>query len=243
MRSQLALILSVLFYISGAQAENLSFMTHVIKPLSWIDQGREFHGLAYELCAMTMRRMGVDPPEVMLYPFARALHTVETQDDMVLFPVARTPDREDAVKWVGPLVSNGVYFYQRSDSTNLVHNIDDLKRLNSIGVGNSNASMILLSQQGFKNLYPVNDEIQALQMLALKRVDAVAVGEIVFQEAERSGEFGSHPFKKIDIKLYNSDLYMAFSKDVSDQEIQRWQRQLNEVKKAHYQALYDRYIR
>jgi len=242
MRMFLSVVIAVFCHISWSGACDLTFMTHVIKPLSWQDQQQEFHGLAYDLSASTMARMGCDRARVGLYPFARALRLVEEQDDMVLFPVARTPDRESAVKWVGPLILNGVYFYQRSDNAVVIHTLDQLKQLHSIGVGNGNASMTLLSQQGFKNLYPVNDEIQALRMLALKRVDAIAVGEVVIHQAEHGGDFGAAAFRKIDIKLYDSSLYIAFSKNVSDADIAKWQKQLDIVKKARYPSLYRQYI-
>ena len=232
-----------LSFIRCAVAGDMAFMTHVIRPLSWQDSQKQYRGLAYELSAMTMSRLGYKPQAIETYPFARALRLVETTDDQVLFPVARIPERENLVKWVGPLISNGVYFYQRKDAKTNIRTIEDLKKLPSIGVGRSNASMALLAKQGFRNLYPVSDETQAIQMLALGHVDAVAVGELVILAMQRSERLGPVAFRRIDIKLYDSDLYMAFSKNVSDQEIQRWQRGLTEVRKERFQTLYDHYIK
>ena len=240
----MALLVAICCGLTPARADSLAFMTHVVRPLSWQDAEGRFHGIAYELSALTMQRMGYTPGAVQLYPFARALHLVQSADGKVVFPVARIPEREQTVKWVGPLVSNGVYFYLRSDDPSEIHALDDLKKLKSIGVGNRNASMALLTQQGFENLYPVNSEIQAVHMLGLGRVDAVAVGEVVFRDAERSGALGTQRFRKLDrLKLYDSDLYMAFSRNVGDEEIQRWRQQLDAVKKEWYQPLYDKYIK
>jgi len=226
----------------NVRADDFVFMTHVIKPLSWQDPDHQYHGLAYELSALTMKRLGYSADAIENYPFARALRLVETTDDKVLFPVARIPERENVLKWVGPLFSNGVYFYQRKNASR-IRSLEDLKKLHSIGVGNQNATMALLLKKGFDNLYPVGTEIQAVKMLELDRVDAIAVGEVVMLAAERSGEYGLGAFQKTSVKLYDSDLYIAFSKNVSDDEIRRWKKQLDEVKRDWYPALYDRYIK
>ena len=54
--------------------------------------------------------------EVSLYPFQRALLMVQQQPNTALFIVARRPERENTVKWLGPLSSSYVYLYKHRDA-------------------------------------------------------------------------------------------------------------------------------
>lgn len=226
-----------------SHAENLRFITHELKPFTWTDeQSGATQGLVYDLCKETIVRMGHKKPKIEVFPFIRALKIAQSKDNIVVFHVARNGERERTLKWVGPIISNGVYFYKNKNSHFSVSSLDDLKKLNHIGVGRGNASETLLNELGFNNLYPVNNEMLAVEMLALNRVDAVPVGEMVVNELVRQAKLDIKLLEKTNIKLTESVLYMAFSKNISDTEIQKWQNTFDRVKREKYEALYQQYI-
>ncbi len=49
--------------------------------------------------------------------------------------------------------------------------------------------------------------------------------------------------ERTEVKLYDSALFLVFSKDTPDEVVVQWQRALDNVKSSgKYQAIYDRYI-
>lgn len=243
MKRLFVLLFLILAVSSQGHAENLRFITHELKPFTWTDESSGItQGLVYDLCKETIIRMGYTQPNIEVVPFIRALNIAQSKNNIVVFHVARNAERERTLKWVGPIISNGVYFYKNKSTHFTVSSLADLKKLNHIGVGRGNASASLLQQMGFTNLYPVNNEMLAVEMLALNRVDAVPVGEMVVNELVRQANIDIKLLEKTKIKLNESVLYMGFSKNISDTEIQKWQKTFERVKDEQYEALYQHYI-
>jgi polar amino acid transport system substrate-binding protein len=176
-----------------------------------------------------MARLGDDAGAIKFYPFARAIRTVETRDNVAVFPVARTADRENSFKWVGPIATSGVYLYTRLSNTVPLKGLDDAKALKSIGVGNGNASMRLLEKAGFTNLVPINDEEMLIKMLLSGRVDAAPVSERVMDSVIKENDFDEKQIIKTKLKLYESSLYLAFSLSTPDAVIVKWQQAFEAV--------------
>jgi len=211
-------------------AEDLLVITHELKPFVWSDDQGHLHGSAYDLIASIMARLGDESGSIRYYPFARAIRTVETRDNVAVFPVARTPDREHSFKWVGPITINGVYLYTRSSNTVPLNSIEDAKALNRIGVGNGNASMHILEKAGFTNLVPTNDEAMLVKMLLTGRVDAAPVSEPVMDSEINDNHVDGTQIVKTKLKLYESALYLAFSVSTPDEVIVKWQAAFEAVK-------------
>lgn len=83
------------FYL---QAQDLKFITHELKPFTWIDENNNFKGIVYELCNETIKRLGYNLDNIELMPFPRALKTVMEEDNYILFHVSKTVDREEKLK-------------------------------------------------------------------------------------------------------------------------------------------------
>jgi polar amino acid transport system substrate-binding protein len=143
---------------------------------------------------------------------------------------------------VGPIISNDVYFYKLTKNYFILNTLSDLKKLEHIGVGRGNASETLLIKEGFTNLYTVNNERNAILMLASGRVDVVPIGEMVINEMIKQADIDKTIIEKTNIKLTESVLYIGFSKNISDNEIKKWQEIFDIVKKEIYEDLYTKYI-
>lgn len=233
-----------LFFLSSSTlyAKNFTFLTHFIMPFSYEENG-EFKGFAVDLVKEMMKKMG-HPQEFKMYPFGRALKKVQSTSRYALFITARRPERENTLKWVGPLIENGVYFYKRASSPITLHTLEDARKVRMIGVGRGNADDTYLKSQGFTNLFPTNDQMQSLQMLCRNRVDITPMGELVMPEMAKQAGIDESCIERTDLKLYDSVLYLAFSKETRDEVIQQWQHVLDELKySGRYQELYDKYVK
>ena len=240
----IALLLCVLLACTSVNAAEITFLTHFIRPFSY-EENDEFKGFAVDIVREMMKSMG-HPEKFEMYPFPRALATVQEQPDFALFIVARNPERETTVKWVGPLVTNNVYFYKKKGSSVQVNTLDDVKNLpeERVGVGRGNADHTFLTAQGFTNLYPTSNQMQSLQMLANGRIDVTPMGEMVLMGMAQEAGINPEEFERTDVKLYPSILFLAFSNNVPDEIIAQWQQALDALKASgKYQEIYQQYIR
>ena len=238
-----SLCCAVALFAQDTLADELKFLTHELKPLTWKDpQTDQVRGFAYDLCRETIIRMGYAKPSIQIVPFARLLKSVQEDDNTVAFHVAKTEERAPLMKWVGPIVKSGVFFYVNASSTFAANALDDMRQLKIIGVGRSNASEALLKKSGFTNLWSVNNEEQALKMLETKRVEAVPVSELIVNELARQEMIDLNHLRKTDIELTQSTLYIGFSKNISDAEIEKWQKTFDQVKREKYDLLYRQYL-
>lgn len=242
MLPQYCLLLALTLLASfNLPAETRMFMTHFIKPFSYQEEG-EIKGFAVDVVKQLAINLQVDI-SFNVFPFKRALMTVQNSANSALFIVARRPEREDTVKWVGPLVTSGVFFYKRRGSALAIQSLEDAKQVTLIGVGDGNADHSYLKSLGFTNLAPTNNQKQSLQMLIKRRIDLTPISQIVMPEMAKDAAIDPSNFQVTQTKLYDSTLYIAFSNDTSDSEIHRWQQALDLLKfSGEYKKLYSSYI-
>lgn len=207
-----------------------------------MQENNQLSGLAIELVdELIKRNNAINNYTVMPYP--RALKALQQRDNFALFIVARTKVRENTVKWVGPLITSCVYLYKHRDNPIEVKSLADIKGKYSISVGRGNADHEYLSQQNFTKLYPVDQQFQSLLMLNARRVDFTLMSELVMPEMAKMANVNADNIENTNIKLYHSELYLAFSKNISEDVINTWQQSLDEFKKTplFYQIM-DKYL-
>lgn len=234
----------VLFFTLSASshaAEKLTVLTHEMLPHAWQEKGQPY-GFAYELVRETMLELG-DKSPIEFVSFRRALLQIQNERGKAMFVLDRSPEREKTVKWVGPLIKSAVYIYQRKGAGLKLATLEDLRQLNGIGVQLGIRDDVFLTEQGFTHLYRLESRSHALRALLNHRVDAVALGSLAAPLMLRDAGLPPDAIEQTPLKLFDSDLYIAFSNDVSDETIQRWQKALDKVKHKYYEQLYAKYLR
>ena len=235
------LFLLILGSVNPAYANEIVFTTHFMKPFTWQEDG-EFKGFATEIVREMMKIMN-HPEKFQMYPFIRGLKEVKSESNRAFFIVARRPEREKMVKWVGPLVSNGVYFYKKKNSSVKLDSLEDLWNIKSIGVERGVADETFLRSKGFNNLVTLDNQKQLLQMLNAERIDVGPMGELVMPEMAKIAGINPNEFERTAIKLYDSEVNLAFSKDVPDHVVLKWQQALDDLKASgKYQEIYQKYL-
>ena len=222
--------------------QTTELLTHNIKPFSYQENG-QIKGFAVDVVNAIQLKVGVSLP-MKIYPFKRGLMRVQKTNNSALFIVARRPERENTVKWVGPLVSSNVYLYKNQNSSLKINTLADAKKVTRIAVGSGNADHVYLKNLGFDNLFPTNNQKQSLQMLYLSRIDLTPISEMVMGETLKEANINITEFERTNVMLYASTLYLAFSINTSDEEITTWQAALDTMKESgEYQIIYDKYIK
>jgi polar amino acid transport system substrate-binding protein len=221
-------------------ARDLQVLTHPLDPLT-ISDDNGLRGMAVDLVDEIVAATG-DHAVITVEPFARLLEDLQQGPNLAGFVIARTPEREAALQWVGPLIVSSVYVYVKAGSTLGLSTIDDLRAVGAIGVQNGNADDIFLTALGFTNLERRPSQSNALLGVDQERLSAVPVSELVFSRLAQ--EAGLHPesFKRTPLKLYDSALYLALSKDVEPDRVIRLSAALRALKvSGRYDDILARY--
>ncbi|AZG72417.1 substrate-binding periplasmic protein [Shewanella livingstonensis] len=242
-----AIILSVCFALTPMEhlyAKNIpqvQFITHPLPPFSYIHNGH-LSGFAIDILQAMMQHTQ-QTAKIEMYPFNRAFQLINSQPNTALFLLAKRPEREVNMKWVGPIISSGVYFYQKRHSELSLADLEDLKRVRNVGVVLGNADHTYLDSQGFTNLSTDKSQLQSLKMLNYGRVDVAPMSELVMPFLAKAADIDINSIERTSIKLYDSTLYIAFSNDTTDEAVILWQQAFDELKTSgRYQAIYDQYF-
>lgn len=223
-----------------ARAESgLAVMADERRPHAWRENGIP-QGICYELVVETMKELKLKP-EVEFTSFVRGLHLAQTEKNVAFFSVTPTPERDQLFKWVGPLVRSDVYIYKLRENPLTIRTLDDLRRQTKIGVPRGMKQDTTLSSEGYK-VMRFDNITKTLLALANRRADVIAIGELTLHASAREAGLDPALFEQTPLKLYENPLYIAFSKDVSDETIQRWQKALDKVKREKYSQLDHKYL-
>ena len=250
MKTLFALVAGLLI-CSPASASQITFLTHGTGVATYIDaqgklRGKPGKGLRAFLVELVREMMIIrrHPQPVQTVPFARGLKMVQTQPDYVLFNISRNPEREATMKWVGPTHGSEVYFYKKKGADINLKNLEDALSVRLISVQRGGEDHAFLQKQGVSNLIPVNTQAQSLKMLLLGRAHITPIGSNVLASLAKESRVDLDQIERTSVKLFDTAGYLAFSKNISDEVIARWQQALEQVKSsAKYPQLIEQYYR
>jgi polar amino acid transport system substrate-binding protein len=244
------LAMLVFFWMGLANASELQFITHNIDGQTYKHESGELRGkkgggrraFNLELVREMMILLNY-PVKFRKVPFKRGLLYVQNRDNYVFFNVTRNSDREMTAKWVGPLHSDKSYFYELKSTPSGIQTLDDAKKNNQICVLNGGVHEKILQKNGFENLTSNVSYTSCFQMLALKRVSLTITSISSLSDRLKNAGVAPQDIKQTPVLLTSSEGYLAFSKNISDEVIQQWQKTLDHLKHTgKYSQLVQEYL-
>ncbi len=232
-------VLCMLVAVNNASAADFKIMTEDYPPFNYTDNGK-LTGLSTDVMMELGKRIN-HPTDFELLPWARAYQLIQKKDGQILFSMTRTEAREKLFKWVGPLASNNWVFFAKKGSGITVSSLDDAKQVKKIGAYKDDAAELFLKNEGFTNLDSVLKDTQNVPKLMAGRIDLWIVGEL--QGIHKAKAQGVHEDleKVMDVKA--TQLYIAFSKNTSDEDIAKWQKALDDMKAdGSYDTILKKYM-
>ena len=239
-----------LFFGAAASAAEIQFMTHNLSGETYTDEKDDIRGkrhggrrafhveLVREIMQLAERRL-----HLIEVPFARGMRLVQTRDDLALFNVTRTREREPAVKWVGPIQSTTNYFFEATEHPTGIQTLEDAKNVAQIVVLNENIHHRFLLRQGFDNLHTVNSYVACLKMLAHGRAQLTPLSNVSLTHRLAEAGLTSGAVRQTPVVLFKKDGYIALSKNIPDNVVARLQDSLDELKRSgRYDVLYRNYF-
>ena len=222
----------------------LYLLTEHSPPGEYLDDDGQLAGVTYEL----LRQLAGELDEHVrfeLMPWARAYTTATTKPMTGLFETTRTPAREPLFQWVGPLKIHRVSFYARRDNFNVAVPAAYWPEHYVACEYNKSVYIDKLIEFGFneeRNLFKTVNHGDCFALLMRKRVDIILLSET--SAASRIAEIAEQGIKLVRLADFVvTEQYLAFSRDVPEQRVERWQQALMQSyrdgrMRALYQSVY-----
>lgn len=207
----------------------IHFLTEHSPPGGYLNENGEVAGVTVELISILQQRLA-QPGSIQLMPWGRALSIARTTDNTALFETVRTVEREQWFKWVGPLKHYQISLYGLKERVGEQPGLNALARNYTACSYRNSATVDEIKRLGFtegKNLVLTSKSGDCLTMLLLGRVDLTAVSELSLPEFTNSAAANGSQLVLVKY-LSERKRYLAFSRDIADERIARWQQALEQ---------------
>lgn len=205
-------------------------MTEELPPWSFKENQR-ISGIAVEVVREMLVTLAI-PNTIKIYPWQRAYRMTLERKNNILFSMAKTPERTPLFKWVGPIATEKVYFYQNRKSNVQLNQLSDAKKVKTILTARGFPEHSYLQSKGFSNLHITASMGKSFQMLAHQRGDLTVSGETTGNYFLTKENIDKNTIVESEFSIYQFDLYIAFSRNISNTEIEKWQKALDTIKES-----------
>ena len=205
---------------------NLRLLTENYPPLNYVDKGGVLVGPSIDIVAEIQRLLKIEN-KIEVLPFKRAYMTILGTENSVMFSLAKTPDRANLFKWVGPLAIKKYSFFARKSSKIKINSFDDISRYR-IGVQIGAFTENILRSKNLEKVSAVSLANQNLKKLMQRRIDLwfVSYSAMLLEVKEKNIDLDR--IEEV-FAVKNITLAIAFNNLTSDNVVLAWQRTLNKL--------------
>lgn len=200
------------------RAAQLEWVAGDLPPFAWRSPTGP-RGYAHELVLLMAQQMGRST-QVTYVPWARAVQLTERSERIGIFPLARTPDREQRFQWLVPLMT--VRYVLITPATARRLSLDELRSLR-VGVLRGSPIVRNLQAERFKAIVDAKDYKDLLRMLVGGSLDAVYAGAPMIDAAMSEYGYARQQFTTHQA-LGEARLYIAASRELAPEEALLWQK-------------------
>lgn len=217
---------------SFLQAQTFTIYTEQLPPYNFLENGKVV-GSSTQLLKELLEKTGhkIYRDTIELVPWSRGYHEAQNTEGTILYSVARTLERENLFKWVGPINQLTVGLVAKKSL--MAKNLTPTCLANyTIGVMHDTAAESMLLNLGIKitDLERFSNPQSQLKKLKDGRVDMVAFGVEGLYFMIKDAGFNPADYETVYV-LKEADLYFAFHKDTDDELIMQLNKTLKSIKK------------
>lgn len=217
---QTGVILVALFWASFASSQTISIVTEDGYPLQYM-KDRKIVGAGTELVEMVMQQAGLTYT-IRMYPWARAYMLAQRVENVLIYSMTRTPQRESQFKWVGEILPLNYHLFRLKDRPEVRPISLEAAKDYKVGVVRQDVVHQYLECEGFPELEPVATSHQNFRMLLAKRVDLAPYDSAMLHFFCKEIEVDCNQFKPVvPLEAISTGLYMAFSIQTDDAIVER----------------------
>ncbi len=179
---------------------------------------------AAEIVCITVRRAGY-ACHIDVMPWARALKLAQSTPNVIIAPIARSPDREAFFVWGGVelIVRHGI-FGLKGHNLPPIKTVDDLKRLRIGTIRGDFRDSYLRSlglADGDPGLQPSNDVETLLKKLEAGRIDGITINDSTAPMLCKRIPLYCEFVQIYPLSNLKTEIYFAFDKETDSEIIER----------------------
>ena len=226
--------------------ETMRVLTEEYPPFNFTDNGK-ITGLATEVVQAVLKEINIEG-QFQSVPWARAYDTAQASENVLIYSINRSKEREKLFKWVGQIHPTNFYLFALKDHHIHLTRLEDAKRLQT-GTVNQDIGQQYLAAQGFS----VGHNLQSSATYELNYIK-LKLGRIDLWVMNEQGAYfiaskaGDDPAVVLSKALRIADLsgdgnYMAFGPKTSDAMVERFRKGLETIKNnGIYDALQKKWL-
>ncbi|PWR74325.1 transporter substrate-binding domain-containing protein [Methanospirillum lacunae] len=241
LKPHLFLFILYCFLIITSISVNADTQTTTLHDLTWVTEEYppfNFHengtasGLMIDLISAISQKAGEEIPieSFIFLPWNEAYHKAITDPDTVIFAIAKTPDREDLFKWVGPILTYNISLYSKRSNNITITNSNELSKY-KIGAVTDDVAIDNLIQAGIKreDIFTRSDPRILVQELENGSIDLLSYGDIAANYYIKNVT-GNSAYYKLSGKTGTVPIYIGFNKETPDNVVEKFRNAFDELK-------------
>lgn len=246
MYRRILLMVTVFVFVTGIPylfAEKpLTIITEDWPPYNYMKKG-EIRGFSTEIVQAIMDELNIDN-KIKLLPGARGERMLAEKQGIMSFSLFRTSSREKLYKWVGPISEEAIYFYKKKGNPLAVMTLEDAKKVKIVSCPHKGLIFSTLKENGFDNLDLTANHESIIKKLLVGRTDlSVHAPKLGVKYWLKKIELPTDSLEQTPVKLLEFPLYIACTKDIHDNVIQKWQKALDKIRASgKYKQIYMKYM-
>ncbi|MBA1244403.1 substrate-binding periplasmic protein [Pseudomonas japonica] len=243
----LATVLTLCLPAAARAAGEIEVVTEEMPPYNMTENGK-VTGFSTDIVQAVMKEAGIDAP-IQVMPWARAYDRALSVPNVLIYSIARTPEREALFQWVGPIAPTNWYLYSLAERPVTLHSLDDA-RGQKIATVNMDVGQQFLLSRGFK----MGTELQSTsryennyRMLKIEHVGLWISNELnaIYLMRQNGDDPERALVRSLPLPELSSPegLSLAFSKGTSPAIVERFKKALNTVRQnGTYEALMHKWL-
>lgn len=232
---------------TASAADSIRIVTEELPPYN-MTQGGQVTGMSTEVVQAVLKEVGLQAG-IQSMPWARAYDIAQNSENVLIYSITRTAQREKLFKWVGVIAPTHWYLFARADRQLQLKSLEDARKL-QIATVNEDVGEQYLQSKGFvigKNLQSSNKYEFNYEKLKLGRVDLWISNELnaVYLVRQAGDNPATVLARALDLPDVLSDegLSMAFSLKTPDALVERFRKGLETVRKnGTYEAIRKKWL-
>lgn len=221
---------TVSFALLAAESSKLEVVTENYPPFNYLEDDRVV-GISTEIVKRVLDETKI-PYSIHLYPWTRAYSKAEQQDNVLIYTLTRTKEREDKFYWFVKLITPTFYIYAKKE----LEIPKDFKNLKAVCV-REDAACNLFAKYGFsvekENLSIVSDVegSSEIKMVLANRVQLFICDSQSLSYRLKQLGLSSSDFKQVAKVKEGEGFYLGASKKLKPEYVKELKRAINRLKK------------
>jgi polar amino acid transport system substrate-binding protein len=216
---------------ASAWGQSITVVTEEYPPYNFLDSSsKKVSGMATEVVQEILKRTKISY-KLDIYPWARAYQMAQDAPDVLIYSIGRNEKRENLFKWVDVIAPYDVYLYRLKSRPEVkLRTVADIKHYR-IGAVRDDVRAQYLEKAAVPLDLVIEDSANA-KKLASQRIDTFPIDELAMVALyKREGLDPRSVVKAFKLDALSAGLYMAFSKQTSDELVRKCKAALADIKR------------